>query len=225
MPFFERLFSETKTARDEFIATPVIQRALSQGVPRHMYLAFLEQAYHHVKHTCPLLAAAVARSGPGEQRYVAALLEYIEEERGHEEWILNDIEALDGNSDSVREGGPALPCRLMVAYAYYAIDHISPYALLGMVHVLEGMSAALATSAAARLKNALGLSGDAGFSYLSSHGSLDQEHVGFFRDLVNGIEDEAAQRAIIDTANVIYRLYSDMFSEIDGRLGEASHAA
>lgn len=225
MPFFERLLAETKSAREDFVSIAVIRRALGQGVPRAMYLAFLEQAYHHVKYTCPLLAAALARSGPSDRRYMTALLEYIEEERGHEEWILKDIDALGGDAEAVRNGEPALPCRLMVAYAYYAIDHVSPYALLGMVHVLEGMSAALATAAASTLKNSLGLAGDEGLSYLSSHGSLDQEHVAFFRDLVDGIGDEAAQKAIIDAANIVYRLYGDIFREIDSRFEEASHAA
>jgi MinD-like ATPase involved in chromosome partitioning or flagellar assembly len=94
-----------------------------------------------------------------------------------------------------------------------------------MVHVLEGMSAALALAAASRLKESLGIEGDTGFSYLSSHGSLDQEHVAFFQDLVNGLDDPEAQRAIIDTAKVIYRLYGDIFTEIDNaRAGDRNAA-
>jgi pyrroloquinoline quinone (PQQ) biosynthesis protein C len=218
MPFFERLVTETAAERDAFIAIPVIQRALAQGVPRAMYIAFLEQAYHHVKHTCLLLSAAAARCGTDDPRYVGALLEYIAEERGHEEWILNDITALGGNAEAVRDGEPQLPARLLVAYVYYAIDHISPYAMLGMVHVLEGMSAAFATAAASSLKVSLGVTGERGFSYLSSHGRLDQDHTAFFRELVEGINDASGQRAIIDTACVVYRLYGDIFRDIDTRL-------
>ena len=225
MQFFERLFAETRTERDAFIATPVIQRALRQGVPAGMYIAFLGQAYHHVRHTCRLLGTAVARCTDRDQRYINALLEYIEEERGHEEWILDDIRALGGDAEAVRAGQGDLPCRLMVAYVYYAIEHVSPYAMLGMVHVLEGMSAALATAAAGTLKTALGIQDGRGFSYLGSHGSLDQEHVAFFRDLVNGIDDPIAQEAIIETARVVYKLYADMFSTIEARHAAVSHAA
>jgi pyrroloquinoline quinone (PQQ) biosynthesis protein C len=225
MQFFDRLFVETRAEREAFIATPVIQRALRQGVPAGMYIAFLGQAYHHVRHTCRLLGTAVARSTDRDQRYINALLEYIQEERGHEEWILDDIRALGGDAEAVRAGQGDLPCRLMVAYVYYAIEHVSPYAMLGMVHVLEGMSAALATAAAGTLKTALGIEGGRGFSYLGSHGSLDLEHVAFFRDLVNGITDATAQDAIIDTARVVYRLYGDMFSGIEARYSEVGHAA
>ena len=225
MPYFDDLLAQTRQEREAFIATPVIQRALSEGVDRGLYLDFLGQAYHHVRHTCWLLSCAVARCGDQDQKYVDALFEYIEEEKGHDEWILNDIRDLDGDAEAVRNGRGDLPCRLMVAYAYYAIEHISPYALLGMVHVLEGMSAALALAAASRLKESLGIEGDTGFSYLSSHGSLDQEHVAFFQDLVNGLDDPEAQRAIIDTAKVIYRLYGDIFTEIDNaRAGDRNAA-
>lgn len=225
MQFFDRLFTETQTERAAFIATPVIQHALRQGVPAGMYVAFLGQAYHHVRHTCRLLSTAVARCSDRDQRYINALLEYIEEERGHEAWILDDIRALGGDAEAVRRGQGDLPCRLMVAYVYYAIEHVSPYAMLGMVHVLEGMSAALATAAAGTLKASFGIQDGRGFSYLGSHGSLDQQHVAFFRDLVNGIDDPVAQEAIIETARVVYRLYADMFSTIEMRFNEISHAA
>lgn len=225
MTFFDDLIAQTRQERDAFIATPVIQRALREGVDRAMYLDFLAQAYHHVRHTCRLLSCAIARSGDGDQTYIDALMEYIEEEKGHDEWILNDIRDLGGDAEAVRRGRGDLPCRLMVAYAYYAIDHISPYAMLGMVHVLEGMSAALALTAASTLKTSLGIEGDVGFSYLSSHGSLDQEHVAFFQELANGIDDRAAQAAIIDTAKVMYRLYGDIFIGIDKAHAEARNAA
>ena len=172
-----------------------------------------------------LLSCAIARCGDREQAYIAALLEYIGEEKGHDEWILNDIRDLGGDAEAVRQGQGDLPCQLMIAYAYYAIDHISPYAMLGMVHVLEGMSAALALTAAGTLKESLGIKDDTGFSYLSSHGTLDQQHVAFFQDLVNGIADPRARKSIIDTAKIIYRLYGDIFVAIDKAHTGARHAA
>ena len=60
MSALERLLEETRRERETFLAIPVIQRALSEGVPRKMYLDFLGEAYHHVRHTCRLLSTAVA---------------------------------------------------------------------------------------------------------------------------------------------------------------------
>lgn len=220
--FYARLIAETESARAEFQAIPAIGAALRGEVSKGLYLQFLAQAYHHVKHTCRLLGFAVGHCRDEDGKYVMALLDYIAEERGHETWILDDIGALGSDAETVRNGVPDLPCRLLVGYVYYAIEHVSPYALLGMVHVLEGMSALLATKAAASLQPRLAAPDGGGFSYLRSHGSLDQGHVAFFQSLVNGIEDPAAQDAIIETAGIVYRLYGDIFRGLSDATGPHS---
>src|ERR1700686_426564 len=174
MSFYDRLMSETAKDREAFIAIPIVQHAIQNGVSRNLYIDFLTEAYHHVKHTFPLLALAASRTT--DERYQDALVEYMEEERGHEKWILDDIGAVGGNPDTVRAGAPGLPCQIMVGYAYYAIERINPYAFLGSVHVLEGMSVLLADKLADALKKSLSLESDAGVTYLRPHGSLDTVH-------------------------------------------------
>src|SRR6202795_3176151 len=137
MSFYDRLMTETTKDRDAFLAIPIVQHAIRNGASRNLYIAFLTEAYHHVKHTFPLMASAASRTF--DERYQDALVEYMQEERGHEKWILDDIRAVGGNPDAVRAGAPGLPCQIMVGYAYYAIERINPYAFLGSVHVLEGM--------------------------------------------------------------------------------------
>ena len=61
MPFFDELQRRTAAARAELFAIPVIQDCLAGRVDREQYLAFLAQAYHHVRHTVPLLMACGAR--------------------------------------------------------------------------------------------------------------------------------------------------------------------
>lgn len=221
MPFYDRLLAETRAARNEFLAIPLIDRAMAGDVSRALYVAFLEQAYHHVRHTCPLLARAAELID--DDRCRRALLDYVEEERGHERWILADIAAMTGRRDGV-VGTARPPCRAMVAYAYYAIEHISPYSLFGMVHVLEGMSTQLATRAAVALRQAFGLESEAGFSYLASHGAIDVAHVQFFRDLINGIDLAPAQDAIIDGARMIYWMYGNIFCDLGRSASERLHA-
>jgi pyrroloquinoline quinone (PQQ) biosynthesis protein C len=214
MSNYEELLLATTAEREAFLAIPIIREALAQGVDRGLYLAYLAEAYHHVKHTCPLLALAASRCGQGDERLRDALFEYIEEEKGHDEWILEDIKALGGDAEAVRRarGGPA--ARVMVGYAYYAIERISPYALLGMVHVLEGVSATIATQAAQSIRAGIGDTGGGGFSYLESHGSLDQDHVRFFAGLLNGIDSPQTLESIIDTAGIMYRLFGDVFRDL-----------
>jgi pyrroloquinoline quinone (PQQ) biosynthesis protein C len=216
MSFYDRLMDETSTDRESFLAISIVQDAIRNGAPRGLYLDFLTEAYHHVKHTFPLLALAASRTS--DERYQDALVEYMEEERGHEKWILDDIRAVGGNPDAVRSGAPRMPCQIMVGYAYYAIEHISPYTFLGSVHVLEGMSVLLADKLADALKKSLSLESDAGFTYLRTHGSLDTDHVAFFRKLVDGFGDPATQRIIIDNAKIFYRLYGAIFQDLGARV-------
>ena len=222
MSFYEQLVAKTVDSRDAFLSIPLIRSTLRNGAPRSLYLDFLTEAYHHVKHTFPLLALAASRTP--DQRYQDALVEYMEEERGHEKWILNDIRAVGGDADRVRDGQGGPACRIMVAYAYYAIEHISPYAFLGSVHVLEGISVLLADQVADAMKASLGLESDTGFTYLRTHGSLDTEHVAFFRTLVDGFSDRKTQRIIIDNATIFYRLYGSIFHDLGAR-AELSNAA
>ena len=142
-----------------------------------------------------------------------AIAEYIEEEYGHQEWVLNDIAACGADQEAVRNGTPRLPTELMVAYVYDRIARHNPVSFFGMVNVLEGTSIALATQAAGSLKEGLGLPPQA-FSYLTSHGSLDLEHMKFFEQLVNRIDNDADRTAVLHTAKVIYRLYADMFRSL-----------
>lgn len=224
MSLYDRLVAETGTARNAFLAIPIIGRALEGEVPRALYVEFLNQAYHHVRHTCPLLSLAAAKTE--DAVYRDALYTYIEEERGHDEWILSDIVAIAGGSGGIELAPPRPACSVMVGYAYYAIEWISPYALLGMVHVLEGMSKQLATRAATAMQSAFGPGDGVGFLYLSSHGELDIGHTAFFRDLVEQLDAPSAAETIIDCANIMYWLYGNIFRELEqGHGGEAYAAA
>ena len=216
MTFFNDLQERTAAARQELLDTPIIRDALAGRIELRQYLAFLEQAYHHVRHTVPLLTACGSRLPDRLAWLRSAVGEYIDEERGHEEWILSDITACGADADAIRAGKPAHETAVMVAYAYHQIDRGNPVGFFGMVHVLEGTSTAIATLAAGAISNALRLPPDA-FRYLTSHGSLDIEHVQFFASLVNRLDSGADREAVIDCANAVYRLYGDIFRALPQR--------
>jgi hypothetical protein len=115
MVFYDRLMADTAMEREGFRAIPLIQQVMRGGATQAMYLDFLSQAYHHVKHTFPLLALAASRTT--DMRYQQALLSYMNEERGHDAWILDDIRALGGDAEAVRDGKPGAACQLMVGYS------------------------------------------------------------------------------------------------------------
>ena len=59
--FFDRLMADTQGERDALLATPFIQHGWRGELSLDSYRAFLGQAYHHVKHTTPLLMACGSR--------------------------------------------------------------------------------------------------------------------------------------------------------------------
>lgn len=216
MQFFDALRQATEDERQRLFSVPVIQDALRGDIVTGQYMAFLTQAYHHVRHTVPLLMACGSRLDNKHEWLRTAIAEYIEEEIGHEEWILSDINACGGDAAKVRDSQPDPSTELMVAYAYHQIDRGNPAGFFGMVHVLEGTSTALATNAAATIQRALGLPANA-FSYLTSHGSLDLEHVRFFEGLMNRLTDDDDKAAVVHCARVIYKLYADIFRSLPAR--------
>jgi len=209
MPFIDRLVAETAGARAHLLSAPVIADCLEGRVSRENYIAFLTQAFHHVRHTTPLLML-LGGVLPERQSWMRpAVAEYIAEEIGHEEWILADIAAAGGDAEAVRASRPDLPAEVMVAYAYDLVQRGNPAGFFGMVHVLEGTSVALALRAADRIQKTLGLP-DAAFTYLRSHGTLDQEHVQHLAKLLERMEP-ADQEEVIRRAKAFYRLYGDIF--------------
>ncbi|HVJ59155.1 MAG TPA: iron-containing redox enzyme family protein [Burkholderiaceae bacterium] len=220
--FHQRLLAETASARAQLQAVPIVQATLRGEVSLASYVAFLAQAFHHVRHTVPLLAACRDALPPRLAWLAPALDEYIAEESGHDLWILDDLAACGTDPEAVRAQRPAPATELMVAYAYDTIARGNPVGFLGMVHVLEGTSVALALAAADRIQAALALP-DSAFSYLRSHGTLDREHVATFARLVDAIDDAADRATLLHAARMFYRLYADVFRGLPQATAGAPH--
>ncbi len=209
MTYFETLTEATAAERAQLLAAPVIADCLQGRVTLASYQAFLGQAYHHVRHTTPLLMTLGGRLPERLAWLRRPVAEYISEEIGHEEWILDDIAAAGGDAAAVRAGDPELPAEVMVAYAYDLLHRGNPAAFFGMVFVLEGTSVAIALQAADRIQQALALP-DSAFSYLRSHGTLDQQHTRHLAELLDAMTP-ADQADVLRSARVFYQLYGDVF--------------
>lgn len=215
--FFAQLQQQTSAAQQTMLSAPIIADVHQGKVSKDMYLAFLTQAFHHVKHTVPLLMACGGRLGLEYEWVRTALAEYIDEEKGHHEWILNDIHACGGDADAVRNNigigrvGPAI--ELMTAYLYHQIDRRNPLALFGMVWVLEGTSVGIGATMAEKIQTSLQLPSSA-MSYLVSHSVLDKFHLQFFASLMDQITKPEDQHAIIESANMVFELYGQMLRSL-----------
>lgn len=221
--FFEKLIIETTPEREYLQASPQIRDGLQGKISRQAYLDYLAEAFHHVRHTVPLMRLAAQKMPPEKEWLREMLGHYIEEETGHEEWILDDIRHAGGNPDAVRHGAPRFETELMVAYAYDYVGRVNPVGFFGMVLVLEGTSTQLASRGAHALMQSLGLSENC-FHYLLSHGALDLDHIKFLENLMNRIDDPADQAAVVHMAKAMFILFANVFRSIPHNAEEADAA-
>lgn len=223
MNFYDRLVKETEAARSELYTVPQLVDGMHGAISRDTYIAYLTEAFHHVSHTVPFLMTMGSKLPAAKKWMHKAIIEYQEEEVGHEEWILNDIAAAGGDKEAARNSTPNLETQLLVAYNYDYMTRKNPVGFFGMVFMLESTSTQIANKGADAVKKKLGLPKKA-FSYLYSHGELDISHMKFFEETVNQITDEDDQAAIIEVAKNTFRLFANLLRAIphDGVLKNAA---
>lgn len=210
---YQSLVENTADEQRALHGLPVLTDLAEGRFAIDSYQAFLVNAYHHVRHTVPLMMACGARLPERLAWMQGALVEYIKEETGHEQWILNDLAATGADPARIRRSAPSLEAELLVAYVYDFIQRRNPVGFFGMVYVLEGTSTSLATAAAELIQSRLGL-GNHAFSYLRSHGELDQQHIGFFERLIDQITDPQDLDDITHVARRVFRLYGQVLDSV-----------
>jgi pyrroloquinoline quinone (PQQ) biosynthesis protein C len=216
MKLFESLAQVVATEREYLFSAPIIVDALHGDITRAQYVAFLKEAYFHVKETVPLLMACGSRLDDRQEWLRGAVAHYIDDEYGHEKWILSDIRASGADAELISNGQPSRATEFMVSYAWDTIQRGNPVGFFGMVYVLEGTSVALATQAANTLQQSLGLPKEA-FSYLLSHGSIDLKHVQFLERLMNRFDDPTERATVTHCAKRFFYLYANIFRELPDR--------
>lgn len=214
MSFFITLVESSDANRRAIEAAPKIQAMMHHGLPLAEYRAFLHDIYHVVWHFCPVMAAAVARMDDRFRHVRYELYERIEEEKGHESWVLEDIEAVGGDVRGAREGAPSVPVQAMIGYNYYAAERVHACSALGMLYVLEVVASVYGGRVADAIARSTGRDAAAGgFRFLSSHATMDVDHMAKLNRLLRTIEDPAAQAAIVGSTRVNFHQFGQLFGE------------
>jgi len=214
MSFFITLIEMTDANRRELENVPKVHSMIHHGLTLAEYRAFLHDLYHIVWHFCPVMAAAAARCDDSFRGVRYELYERIEEEKNHETWVLEDIEAVGGDVRAARNEPPSVPVQAMIAFNYYGAERVHPCSVLGMLYMLEVVSSVYGGRVSDSIARAIGREVDAGgFKFLSSHATMDVDHMAKLNRLVKTIEDPAAQTSIINSTRVNFYQFSHMFGE------------
>lgn len=212
--FFISLIEMTDASRRELEGQPKIQSMMHHGLPLAEYRALLRDLYHIVWHFCPVMAVAASRCSDHFQQVRDELRERIEEERGHELWVLEDIEAIGGDVAAVKAKPPSAPVQGMIAFNYYGAERAHPCSVLGMLYMLEVVASVYGGKVAESIASALGRDVEAGgFRFLSSHASMDVQHMAKLNRLLKTITDPDAQAAIVNSTRVNFFHFGRIFGE------------
>jgi pyrroloquinoline quinone (PQQ) biosynthesis protein C len=214
MPFFADLVVRTDEARRGFETNSVVLDAVASGMSIERYRALLLELYHVVWHFNPVCGAAASRIGDEHRAVRYYLYEHMHEESGHEEWVRNDLEAV-GVSRSQTAAHAASPNTLALnGYNYWSADRRHPCSVLGMMYALEVIASVYGGPFSSAIRESLLLEGDRGVSFISSHATMDAEHMVSLRVVLNTIEDDAAREAVVESTLVNFHHVTRVFESI-----------
>jgi len=146
---------------------------------RELYPEYLFMSHCIIRASVPLMETALdrARSIGPDDPVAAGLADYlrthIDEERDHDEWLLEDLEALGFDRFAILARPPSPTVAWAVGAQYYWILHHHPVVLLGWIGLLEGYPPT--PEVIDRLMAATGYAPEA-FRTLALHAELDPGH-------------------------------------------------
>ncbi len=212
MSLAEQLIDITDLNRRAVESIPQMQDMLNGRFSRQRYVNFLIQLYPVVSYFCPLIAKAAARCADRYDKLRNYLYDHIQEERGHERIILDDLENMEFDSSGIPSLQPKPPVQAMLGYNHYAIEAVDPHAILGMIYVLEIMSSVYGGKVADAISQSIRLPLTQGFCFLSSHAELDEDHMGELRTLIQSVHDPELQKIIVYSVRLNFYLFRQVLS-------------
>jgi hypothetical protein len=191
---------------------------------RDLYPEYLATMHGIVRASVPLMETARTRSLELADRdpVAATVAEYFEkhigEEIGHDEWLLEDLEALGRDRAAVLTRTPSPAVAGVIGAQYYWILHVHPVALLGYTMLLEGYAPAPAD--VEDLMARTGYGPDA-FRTMSGHAELDPGHADELAETIDSLPLSAEQSAVLglsamSTVHGLARVLDEMVDAWDG---------
>ena len=197
--FFIELVGLTDEARREFETSSKVLDMVANGLTIERYRKFLLELYHVVWHFNPTCAAAASRLTDDHRAVRYFLYDHMTEEKGHEEWVLNDLSVVGVSPQTAFAYQPTLALLALNGYNYWSADRRHPCSVLGMVYALEVVASVYGGPLTSAITDSLLLQGDRGISFISSHATMDAEHMAELRVILNQVDDDDAKNAIVES--------------------------
>ena len=199
LSFFVDLVTRTDEARRDFETSAKVLDMVANGLPVERYRKLLLELYHVVWHFNPVCAAAASRISDQHKQVRYFLYDHMKEEKGHEDWVLNDLAAMGVEAAAALRHKPGPHMLALNGYNYWSADRLHPCAALGMLYALEVIASVYGGPISAAITESLMLQDERGISFISSHATLDAEHMADLRVVLNTIKDDEAKQAVIES--------------------------
>jgi len=214
LPFFAELVLGTDEARREFETNPIVMNAVAHGMALERYRKLLLELYHVVWHFNPICAASASRVSDEERDIRYFLYEHIHEESGHEEWVLNDLEAIGVSRETALSASPSIFVSALCGYNYWCADRRHPCSPLGMMYSLEVIASVYGGPFSSAISESLLLQNGLGVSFIRSHADLDTEHMIDLKLALNTITRAQTKDSIVESTLVNFHHFTKMFEAI-----------
>jgi hypothetical protein len=183
---------------------------------------YLASMHTVIRTTTLLMETAVDRARQLENAdpVAAGAAEYferhIEEERGHDEWVLADLELMGFDRQDVLRRVPSPTAARLVGAQYYWILHYHPVALFGYFAVMEGFPPQ--PELIDELVERTGYPRKA-FHSFAAHGELDPQHREELADSLDSLpltleHETVVGLSAIATSELIAELVRDVLDEL-----------
>jgi len=199
------------------------QRRLDQHPePAAAWVAFLGVLSGTIRASVPLLETARdrARELSAADPVAAGLVDYLrrhaEEERGHDEWVLEDLESVGVAPAELLSRPPSGAVAALVGAQYYWVLHYHPICVLGYLMVLEGNPPN--RRRLHDLQSRSGLPASA-FRTMLEHADLDIGHAAELDDLLDRLplsprHNEALGLSAISTVTGLTRVLQELGDQL-----------
>jgi hypothetical protein len=190
---------------------------------RDLYPEYLVATHGVIRASVPLMeralerARATAAEDPAAAGLAAYLEHHVEEERGHDDWLLEDLAVLGRSREEVLSQVPSASVAALVGAQYYWIEHYHPVAVLGYIGLLEGYPPSIADVDALMART--GHEREA-FRTLIRHSELDPLHAADFDEAVDRLPLTPEQAAVmglsgLHSVTAFARVLQDLLDRAD----------
>lgn len=213
-PFFIELVTSTDESRRAFEMNPHVLRIVADGLDVDRYRQLLSELYHVVWHFNPICAAAASRLSDEYRAVRYYLYDHVKEEKGHEEWVMADLEVVGVARQLALSHQPSTSLLSLLGYNYWSADRRHPCSVLGMIYALEVIASVYGGPITVAIQQSLLLDGTHGITFISSHVEMDSEHMAELRVVANTLHDESAKTAIIESTMINFALFTNILEGI-----------